>query len=295
MTGETPSDLHGTARSLSASKVNGDGPWHSQEPRPGHDASSASRTWEETEGVLADIDRIAEDVRARRSWNAPREAPDSGPGIRDASVPPTPVVRVPSSGVSLAEGTAPPIASHEGAAPTAGPAERTPRNPGRPRGSGEPPEGPARERPGAVLPVATPSRSAASRGDPPFLEPREEAIGLPGAPAQPPPAPSRIPADTTSGEGRPPRYAQFTLERYNRTVNTLKDRHGTVGALTLLLSALIGLILVEIVLNSPVTYPPVWIAALPLVWIVPLPFFLLSFRGTHRVIYRNHLNLGETR
>ena len=85
------------------------------------------------------------------------------------------------------------------------------------------------------------------------------------------------------------------MERYNRTVNTLKDRHGTVGALTLLLSALIGLILVEIVLNSPVTYPPVWIAALPLVWIVPLPFFLLSFRGTHRVIYRNHLNLGETR
>ncbi len=92
-----------------------------------------------------------------------------------------------------------------------------------------------------------------------------------------------------------PVYAAYTVRRYNETIDALKDRHAGLVIVSLLLSALIAILLVEIVLRSPATSPPVWIAVLPLVWVVPLPFFLLSFRGTHRVLDRNHLNLPETK
>ena len=92
-----------------------------------------------------------------------------------------------------------------------------------------------------------------------------------------------------------PVYETFTVDRYNRTIDSLKDSRTKLVAWTLLLSAAVGIVLVLVVLYSPVVNPPVWIAALPLVWVVPIPYFLLSFRGTHRVLERNHLNLPEAK
>ena len=98
-----------------------------------------------------------------------------------------------------------------------------------------------------------------------------------------------------SSAGPPPVYEAFTVDRYNRTIDSLKGSRTQLVAWTLLLSALIGIVLVLVVLYSPVVHPPIWVAVLPLVWIVPIPYFLLSFRGTQRVLQRNHLNLPEAR
>ena len=85
------------------------------------------------------------------------------------------------------------------------------------------------------------------------------------------------------------------MARYNRTIDALKGRRNKLVVLTLLLSAAIGAFLTLVVLYSPVTNPPLWVAVLPLVWIVPIPFFLLSFRGAHRVVQQNPLHLPEVR
>jgi hypothetical protein len=34
-----------------------------------------------------------------------------------------------------------------------------------------------------------------------------------------------------------------------------------------------------------------WIAVLPAIWMIPVPFFVLSFFVTQRVLRRNHLDL----
>lgn len=89
-------------------------------------------------------------------------------------------------------------------------------------------------------------------------------------------------------------YRGFTVDKYNETIDGLKARRRRLAVATLGLSAVIGAALAAVVLFSPPSYPPLWIAALPVVWVVPVPFFLLSFRGSHRVLDRNHLNLpGE--
>ena len=88
-------------------------------------------------------------------------------------------------------------------------------------------------------------------------------------------------------------YREFTVGRYNRAIDSLKVRRARLVTTTLLLSAAVGTLLVTLVLYSPIENPPLWIAALPLVWVIPIPFFLLAFRGTHRVLERNHLNLPE--
>lgn len=102
-----------------------------------------------------------------------------------------------------------------------------------------------------------------------------------------------IRAASTAGEA--PVYEGFTTDRYNRTIDSVKAGRAKLVALTLVLSALIGAALVVLVLYSPIVNPPIWIAALPLVWLIPIPYFLLSFRGTQRVLTRNHLNLPEAK
>lgn len=105
-----------------------------------------------------------------------------------------------------------------------------------------------------------------------------------------------IPTPVTGLEASTPAvFERFTVDRYNRTIGALKRRHAPLAAVTLLLSAGIGVVLVEVVLHSPPSTPPAWVAALPLVWLVPLPFFLLAFRGTHRVLERNHLDLPDVK
>jgi hypothetical protein len=86
-------------------------------------------------------------------------------------------------------------------------------------------------------------------------------------------------------------YEAFTLERYNQTVGAMTSRKGKLIVLTLLLSALIGSVLTIVVLYSPSANPPLWVAVLPLVWVVPIPFFLLSLRATHRVLDQTDLRL----
>ncbi|HYA69846.1 MAG TPA: hypothetical protein VEH28_00565 [Thermoplasmata archaeon] len=98
-----------------------------------------------------------------------------------------------------------------------------------------------------------------------------------------------------STSGSPPVYEGFTVDRYNRTINSIKAGRTKLVILTLALSAAVGIALLALVLYSPIVNPPLWVAALPLVWIIPIPYFLLSFRGTQRVLERNHLNLPEVR
>lgn len=100
---------------------------------------------------------------------------------------------------------------------------------------------------------------------------------------------------TSSSDGPPPVYEAYTVDRYNRTIDSFTNGRRKVVVWTLVLSAAIGAALVLVVLFSPVVHPPVWVAVLPLVWIIPIPYFLLAFRGTQRVLERNRLNLPEAR
>lgn len=117
----------------------------------------------------------------------------------------------------------------------------------------------------------------------------DRSVPTPSLPVRDGPARAEVPAPL----GMPPPYHAFTVARYNRTMNEFKGRRAGLATLTLLLSAGIAALLVTLVLYAPATDPPIWVAALPLVWVVPIPFFLLAFRGTHRVLQRNHLNLPE--
>jgi hypothetical protein len=98
-----------------------------------------------------------------------------------------------------------------------------------------------------------------------------------------------------SADGEAPVYERFTVDRYNRTVDSMKAGRTKLVAWTLLLSAIIGVALLALVLYSPVVNPPMWVAVLPLVWIVPIPYFLLSFRGTQRILTRTHLTLPDAK
>lgn len=126
---------------------------------------------------------------------------------------------------------------------------------------------------------------------------RTESIENPGQPsALPPWSPASTPTYPDPQQNSHQRtYKDFTVDRYNRTVGSLEARHSRVAALTLLLSAGIGALLIEIVIHSPPSNPSAWIVFLPLVWMVPLPFFLLAFRGTHRILERNPLDLPEAK
>jgi hypothetical protein len=134
-----------------------------------------------------------------------------------------------------------------------------------------------------IVPPLPPWAESAPNEDPRVLS-THAVLGSSGSPT-----PARLDLAASSS----PVYREFTVDRYNRTIDTLKGRSATLVAITLLLSAAIGAVLVAVVLFSPAVDPPIWVAALPLVWMVPVPYFLYSFRGTHRVLQRNHLNLPE--
>jgi len=103
------------------------------------------------------------------------------------------------------------------------------------------------------------------------------------------------PASGTHGpfSGEAPVFQAFTARRYDATVRQARDRHRYVAAWTVLLAILIstGLLTVTFFAHEPM---PVWyLAALPLVWLIPVPFFLASFRGTHRLLGQERLELSE--
>lgn len=89
-------------------------------------------------------------------------------------------------------------------------------------------------------------------------------------------------AGTSTSEGG--RFDRFTVARYNRTMGQVHARRRTVARLVLAAAALISLGLVTLAVLAHEPEPPVWLAVLPVIWMVPVPFFVLAFRGTHRVL-----------
>lgn len=89
----------------------------------------------------------------------------------------------------------------------------------------------------------------------------------------------------------PGAVAEFTVGRYNRTISRLKSRRRRLAVLTLALAVAVSVILVAWTLSFRESAPPLWIELLPAIWLVSVPFFVFSFRGTQRVLRRNHLEL----
>jgi hypothetical protein len=128
----------------------------------------------------------------------------------------------------------------------------------------------------------------------PGLDP--EPNSPPPANALPPPkgkaaaaaAPTRpVPASA------PPAFGDFTVARYNETMQEVRERRPRLFATTLLLAAAISAVLVTLTVYAHEAMPVWWLAGLPLVWMIPVPFFLVSFVGTHRILSSTPLELPE--
>ena len=87
------------------------------------------------------------------------------------------------------------------------------------------------------------------------------------------------------------RFGRFTLPRYNRAVEGIKNRQRLLTILTLALSCAIGVTIVTVTLLYTLSNAPIWMALLPAIWLIPVPFFVLAFRGSRRVLTRNQLTL----
>jgi hypothetical protein len=137
-------------------------------------------------------------------------------------------------------------------------------------------------------------------GDPP---PILEGAGRHGERASVRSGPGGLPlAGAPASAGAPPSprppvssapFEEFTSKRYNRTVGGLHRRWPRVVWITLLLSAAITLALEVVLLLSREPFPALWLALLPVIWMLPVPFFVAAFRGTHRVLRETPLALPE--
>ena len=88
-------------------------------------------------------------------------------------------------------------------------------------------------------------------------------------------------------------FEDFTLSRYNQTVGDLHARQRALGWGTVVAASCISSILLFLTLQAREPVPVLWLAVLPLVWMIPVPFFVAAFRGTQRVLRRNRLELTE--
>ena len=111
-------------------------------------------------------------------------------------------------------------------------------------------------------------------------------VPLPARASRPAPAAGRGPAAATG------RYAEFTVDRYNRTMTRVKGRRRRMARWMVVLATLLSVGLVGVDLLFPNPQPAWWLGILPAVWMIPVPFFALSFRGTQRVLRRNHFDLA---
>lgn len=91
----------------------------------------------------------------------------------------------------------------------------------------------------------------------------------------------------------PPAYLEFTARRYNATMRGIKGRRRRLAVISLTLAVSISYVLVTLAVFEHDTFSPWWLVLLPVIWLIPLPFFVLSFRGTHRILHRNHFDLPE--
>ena len=138
----------------------------------------------------------------------------------------------------------------------------------------------------------------------------EEAVFLRSEDARPPePAPARPavpPAAAPVGRGNPqnapeeasgteaPPYEQFTVRRYNGTIADLVARRRKLAVISVALSVAISAALLTVTVLAREPIPTPWVlAGLPAVWLIPVPFFVASFRGTHRILSREPLSLPE--
>jgi hypothetical protein len=136
----------------------------------------------------------------------------------------------------------------------------------------------------------------------------------PGPPVDLPPAPPPVAPISRPGAGagrgakpasQPPRgdprksltgsFPDFTVSRYNQTVSALHARQRSIGWGTVVAAVGISALLLVLTLRADEPLPAMWLALLPLVWMVPVPFFLAAFRGTHRVLRQNRMELPEER
>jgi hypothetical protein len=116
------------------------------------------------------------------------------------------------------------------------------------------------------------------------------------------PPPNGLPTPTPAGRlgpappevPRAPPYEQFTAERYNRTVRDAAGRRRRVAAYTIALATIISAALLAVTLLIREPFPTPWVLGLlPVVWLVPVPFFLVSFRGSQRVLGNHPLDVAE--
>ncbi len=87
-------------------------------------------------------------------------------------------------------------------------------------------------------------------------------------------------------------YGEFTAERYGRTVAAVRRRRRALAGWTLGLAALISGALLTFTYLAHEAAPPIWLAVLPLVWLIPVPFFVVSFLATQRIVAQNALELA---
>lgn len=103
-------------------------------------------------------------------------------------------------------------------------------------------------------------------------------------------APDHGSSDDAKVSGEP--FVRFTAARYNLTMDRVGARRRSLASTILVLSAAVATVLVPLAASWHGPSPPIWIEALPLVWLIPVPFFLLAFRGTHRVLARHRFSVA---
>jgi hypothetical protein len=87
-------------------------------------------------------------------------------------------------------------------------------------------------------------------------------------------------------------YGEFTAARYGRTVTAVQQRRRSLAGWTIGLAALISGALLTFTYLAREATPPIWLAVLPLVWLIPVPFFVVSFLATQRIVAQNALDLA---
>ncbi len=134
-------------------------------------------------------------------------------------------------------------------------------------------------------------------------EPAPEPMPLPATPVgvrqeqavrvRPKPARARSLAVAAPEKTEAPssKFAQYTTERYNRSVGVLAKQRGKIGTTMIALAAAISAVLLVITYLSHDPTPSVFVAGLPVIWMIPVPFFVVSFRGTQRVLRTNPMHL----
>jgi hypothetical protein len=125
----------------------------------------------------------------------------------------------------------------------------------------------------------------------PLVRPRETATRVRTPATLPTLAPQAVVAPATATVAP---FAEYTTEKYNRSVGVLANQRTKIGTTMLLLAAAISAVLLVITFLSHEPTPAAFVAGLPVIWMIPVPFFVVSFRGTQRVLRTNPMTLeGE--